>query len=235
MHWQIFLSGLSIGLISSFHCIGMCGPIAFSLPIHYLKPQQKALGVFLYNAGRIFMYSFLGLIFGFIGRLIYLQGFARWFSMILGLVILSLLLYSAIQKSYIRVGFLDKANIKIQKFITVYIQKKQLYGMFLIGAANGLLPCGMVYFAITGALAAGSVVHGVLFMASFGLGTFPLMMLLSYFGFIINISLRNKIRKAVPFFMAAIAILLILRGMNLGIPYISPSFNAAGESIPCHR
>ena len=107
--------------------------------------------------------------------------------------------------------------------------------MFLIGAANGLLPCGMVYFAIAGALAAGSVVHGVLFMASFGLGTFPLMMLLSYFGFIINISLRNKIRKAVPYFMAAIAILLILRGMNLGIPYISPSFNAAGESIPCHR
>jgi sulfite exporter TauE/SafE len=235
MHWQIFLSGLSIGLISSFHCIGMCGPIAFSLPVHYLKPHQKALGVFLYNAGRISMYAFLGLIFGFIGRLIYLQGFARWFSMILGLVILAFLLYSAIQKSYIRVGFLDQANIKIQKFIAAYIQKKQLYGMFLIGAANGLLPCGMVYFAIAGALAAGSVVHGVLFMASFGLGTFPLMMLLSYFGFIINISVRNKIRKAVPYFMATIAILLILRGMNLGIPYISPSFNAAGESIPCHR
>lgn len=234
MDWQIFLSGLSIGLISSFHCVGMCGPIAFSLPVHYLKPHQRMMGVLLYNLGRVSVYSLLGLLFGFIGRLIFLQGFARWFSIALGIAILAIVLYNAFSKSYVHVNFLDKANLKLQKFIASYIQKKQLYGMLLIGAANGLLPCGMVYFAIAGALATSSVVHGVLFMASFGIGTLPLMMLMSYFGFMISISLRNNMKKIVPYFMAAMAILLILRGMNLGIPYISPAFDTAGDAAACH-
>ena len=234
MDWQIFLSGVSIGLISSFHCVGMCGPIAFSLPVHYLKPHQKMMGVLLYNTGRIAVYSLLGLLFGLIGRLIFLQGFARWFSVIIGIIILSIVIYNAVSKSYVHVNFLDKANLKLQKFIAAYIRKKQLYGMFLLGAANGLLPCGMVYFAIAGALATGSIVHGILLMTAFGLGTLPLMILMSYFGFIISISLRNSMKKIVPYFMAAMAVLLILRGMNLGIPYISPAFDAAGNAAACH-
>jgi sulfite exporter TauE/SafE len=235
MDWQIFLSGLSIGIISSFHCVGMCGPIAFSLPVHYLKPHQKAIGVLLYNIGRICVYALLGLIFGCVGRFIFLQGFARIFSIILGLIILCIVLYNIFSKSAVHIRFLDKTNFQLQKFIATYIQKKQLYGMFLIGAANGLLPCGMVYFAIAGALATGSIIHSILFMASFGLGTLPFMMLLSYFGVMISITLRNNIKKIVPYFMVAIAILLILRGMNLGIPYISPAFNVNGEAAACHR
>lgn len=234
MDWQIFLSGLSIGLISSFHCIGMCGPIAFSLPLSYLKPHQKMIGVLLYNSGRIFMYALLGLLFGFIGRIIFLQGFARWFSVLLGTIILFVVIYSEFHKTYFKVRLLDKLNIQVQKIISIYIQRRQLFGMLLIGAANGLLPCGMVYFAIAGALATGSIVHGILVMVSFGLGTFPLMLLLSYFGFIVSISLRNKIKKMVPYFMVFMGILLILRGLNLGIPYISPSFNATGDAASCH-
>ena len=125
--------------------------------------------------------------------------------------------------------------MQLQQFIGKYIQRKQLYGMFLIGAANGLLPCGMVYFAIAGALAAGSIASGVAFMASYGLGTMPLMIMLSYFGFMINLSVRNTMKKMVPYFVATMAVLLILRGMNLGIPYISPYFeNTSGKVISCH-
>lgn len=235
MSWQILLSGLALGAISSFHCIGMCGPLALALPLQYLPPYQKVTGIFLYNIGRVFTYSLLGLFFGFVGRQIYLGGLQQWFSICIGCIILIGVIHPLLFKKQYRLQFIDAANLKLQQFIGKYILQKQLYGLFLIGAANGLLPCGMVYFAIAAALATGSVEGGVAFMAFFGLGTIPLMLSLSYFGFMIGISVRRNIQKAVPFLIATMAILLILRGMNLGIPYVSPHFdNAAARAISCH-
>jgi hypothetical protein len=233
--WQLVLSGIALGLISSFHCVGMCGAIAFSLPIHYLPAPKKLSGILLYNIGRVTTYSILGLIFGFIGRQVYLGGFQQWFSISIGVLILLILIQSVFRKNFLHLHFFNQANVRLQQFIGKYIQQKQLYGMFLIGAANGLLPCGMVYFAIAGALAAGSIAGGVAFMAMYGLGTMPLMIMLSYFGFMIDLSVRNTMKKIVPYFVATMAVLLILRGMNLGIPYISPYLeNTSGKTISCH-
>jgi len=235
MAWQLLISGLALGMLSSFHCVGMCGPIAFALPLHYLPVHKKLTGILLYNFGRASVYALLGLFFGFIGRQFFLGGLQQWFSIILGSLILIILIQSLLQKNLFHLNFLQKTNNKIQLFIGTYIQKKQLYGMYLIGAANGLLPCGMVYFAIAGALAAGSIANGVGFMIAFGLGTMPLMIALSYFGFVISISARNTVKKAIPFFIATMGIVLILRGMNLGIPYISPYLNnTASKTISCH-
>jgi sulfite exporter TauE/SafE len=235
MMWQLYISGLVIGAVGSFHCIGMCGPIAFALPTHFLPPPQKALGILLYNTGRITTYTLLGLVFGLMGRGVYIGGFQQWFSIILGVLILLILLQSALNKKLLHFSFFDRFNSRIQQFIAVYIQRKQLYGMFLLGAANGLLPCGMVYVAIAGALAAGTVEGGMLFMAGFGSGTLPAMFLLSYFGFMIGLDIRNKIKKSIPYFIACMGILLILRGMNLNIPFISPFIqDTAGTAASCH-
>lgn len=104
-----------------------------------------------------------------------------------------------------------------------------------MGMANGLLPCGMVYIAIAGALSTADVVSGVLFMAFFGAGTLPAMMMISYFGKMISLSARSSMRKAVPYFVAVMGILLILRGLNLGIPFISPEMPAvSGQVVSCH-
>jgi sulfite exporter TauE/SafE len=71
-------------------------------------------------------------------------------------------------------------------------------------------------------------------MIAFGLGTFPAMFLLSYFGFLIHISTRNTIKKAVPYVVALMGILLIVRGLGLGIPYLSPGLsNHAEGTIIC--
>src|ERR1035437_8394759 len=235
MFWQILISGLALGAISSFHCIGMCGPLALALPLQYLPPYKKLTGIFLYNLGRVVTYSLLGLFFGFVGRQIYLGGLQQWFSILIGCLILVGVFQYCLFKKHFRLQLMDAVNLKLQQFIGRYIRQTQLYGMFLIGSANGFLPCGMVYFAIASALATRSVEGGVGFMASFGLGTIPLMFLLPYFGFMISIPVRRNIQKAVPFFIATMAILLILRGMNLGIPYVSPHFdNAAARVIPCH-
>ncbi len=234
MAWQLIISGFLLGIVSSFHCVGMCGPIALSLPVYYLPPRQKLIGILLYHSGRILLYALLGLFFGFVGRQFFLAGLQQYFSIALGCIILLILLQSTIGRKFIHLKFMDQFQGKLQNIIAIYIQKKQLYGMLILGMANGLLPCGMVYLAITGALAAGNLIGGVAFMAFFGIGTFPAMFLLTYFGSFISLNVRNNMKKAIPFFVATMAILLILRGLNLNIPMISPMMNnSAAHVIDC--
>jgi len=105
----------------------------------------------------------------------------------------------------------------------------------MIGVANGFLPCGMVYLAIAGALGTGSIKGGIFFMMLFGIGTIPLMLAVTWFGLVVNINIRNTVRKITPFFIALIGILLILRGLNLNIPYLSPLLESmSGKIVPCH-
>jgi len=93
----------------------------------------------------------------------------------------------------------------------------------------------MVYLAIAGALGTGSIQGGFFFMLLFGLGTIPLMLSVTWFGFVINMTVRNTVRKITPFFIALVGILLILRGLNLNIPYLSPLLQSdSGKIIPCH-
>ena len=106
--------------------------------------------------------------------------------------------------------------------------------LFLIGLLNGLLPCGLVYMAVAGALATGNIVYSGLFMAFFGLGTLPAMLAMSYAGSFVSLTMRNKIKKAVPYILCFMGILLILRGLNLNIPYISPALGAVGTTEHCH-
>jgi sulfite exporter TauE/SafE len=70
-------------------------------------------------------------------------------------------------------------------------------------------------------------------MASFGVGTFPAMLTLSLLGNSMSVNIRNKINKAVPIFIVAMALLLILRGLNLGIPYVSPEMSTTKPV--CHK
>ena len=235
MSWQIIISAFSLGLLSSFHCVGMCGAIAFSLPTQYLEPAKKLAGILLYNSGRIFTYALLGMLFGIIGRTIYLGGFQQWFSIIAGVVILMIVIQSTLHKPVFHLPGFSRINQLVQKLIARFLTKPSFGSTFLLGIANGLLPCGLVYLAITGALAAGTIAGAAGFMIAFGAGTFPAMFLLSYFGFIISISTRNKIKKAVPYVIALMGVLLIVRGMGLGIPYVSPVLaNQTDNIIFCH-
>ncbi|MDB5191012.1 MAG: sulfite exporter TauE/SafE family protein [Segetibacter sp.] len=234
MSLQLIISAFAMGLLSSFHCVGMCGAIAFSLPTQHLSPARKAVGILLYNVGRVLTYTFLGVIFGVAGRQLYLSGFQQWFSIIAGMFILVIVIQSAFHSPVFHLPGFKKLNLFVQKLIGSFLMKPSNGNMLLLGMANGLLPCGLIYLAITGALAAGSIAGGAIFMASFGIGTFPALFLLSYFGFLIKLSTRNTIKRVVPYFVASMALLLILRGMNLNIPYLSPLLGSNAEIISCH-
>ncbi len=234
MIWEVFISGFVLGSISSFHCVGMCGPLALSLPLASHSKAQKVLGIILYNLGRVTTYALIGLFFGFLGRQVFIAGFQQIFSIVAGVVILAFFLMIKLNKRVSGFGGVNQFYIKVQSLVAQFLRIRSIGGFYLTGLANGLLPCGMVYIAITGAMASSNPWYGMGFMAAFGLGTMPALMLLSFAGFIISIQARSFIRKLTPYAFLLMGVLLVMRGMNLGIPFISPSFAAASAAASCH-
>jgi len=202
----------------------MCGPIAFALPVNKTNKLQTALGTTLYHLGRILSYSIIGLLFGLLGRGLYLAGFQQRLSILIGVIMILLVLIPA--------RFLNKFHLtrplyqligQVKFKLGLYLNKSSLKALFLIGFFNGFLPCGLVYMALLGAISTGDLINGAAYMAVFGLGTIPLMTGAVYLGNFLKVSVRNKIQKAIPIFVIIIGLLFILRGLGLGIPYVSPA------------
>lgn len=236
MLWAAIIAGFSLGAVSSLHCVGMCGPLALALPVHHLSKTHQLISLLLYQLGRIITYSAFGLLFGLAGRRIYLAGLQQWFSIIMGIVVLVLVILYWVYKNPLQPFLLKKLFSAVQSYMMkAFLSAKGSAGFLLLGMANGLLPCAMVYVAIAGALTATQVSYSVVFMAMFGAGTLPAMMAVGYFGRMASIPVRNMFRKSIPVFMTILAIILILRGMNLGIPFISPILpGPAGDTVVCH-
>jgi len=232
--WPSFFAAFSLGLIGSAHCVGMCGPLVLALPVQDLGVLQRAVGVGLYHAGRIMIYVLGGLLFGLVGRRVYLAGWQQGLSIVLGVSILGWLALKGVGGQR-RWGWVGGFYNGLQAWMGRLWQSPARAKFLLLGMANGLLPCGMVYMAIAGALTSPTVAQAVGFMAIFGLGTLPMLLGLQVTGRLVGISFRRQIRKLLPYLTACMAVLLILRGLNLGIPFISPVLAARpGHVIGCH-
>jgi len=235
MSIQIIIGSLLLGMISSFHCIGMCGPLVLALPVKHLPVLQRTGALLLYHTGRIGVYTSFGLLFGLLGRRIYLAGLQQWLSIVLGIVILVILIQYYLYRKVARPTLLRPLYQWMEKCTLQLWKAPSLHSFFLLGAINGLLPCGMVYLALAMALSTSHVGYGVLLMMLYGIGTLPVLMGLSLLGTHISIGIRSKIRKAMPYVMAMMAVCLILRGLNLGIPFVSPVLSAPpGQVVECH-
>ncbi len=228
---QIILSGLAMGLLGSIHCIGMCGPLALSLPLNHTGTLSRISPTLLYNIGRATTYSAMGVLLGWTGSRLEVMGYQQIFSIILGIAVLLFLL---VGKYLPTIGFVSRFQTQLKKYLSYFLSRKNNAGsLFVFGLLNGLLPCGLVYMAIASALIIGSAPQSGLFMAAFGLGTLPLMSVLMLTGHYLSFSVKTRLKKAVPFFIAGVAILMILRGLNLGIPYISPAFHNVPNAMHC--
>lgn len=222
---ELIITALLLGLLGSFHCVGMCGPIALALPVHQYPPFQKYVGIVVYNIGRAFTYSILGLIFGLLGQSFYIGGFQQSLSIFLGVFILISILFSYTRlNSVIKFNFLIRFINTLKNSLGKLFSKKGIHFLFIIGILNGLLPCGLVYMAVAGAVATGNYLNGSMFMFMFGMGTLPAMLAISVFGQFISVRFRNGMHKAVPVMVSIMAVLLIVRGLNLGIPMLSPQY-----------
>ncbi|HZR18059.1 MAG TPA: sulfite exporter TauE/SafE family protein [Verrucomicrobiae bacterium] len=225
-----FFAAIFLGLVGSLHCAGMCGPLALALPATGRTRLGFLSGRLAYNLGRIITYCLLGVIFGLLGRTLVLAGIQRWVSIALG-VLLIIGLFSSRKLAVWRPVIILVEKLKFR--MTNLLRRRSFVSLLSLGVLNGFLPCGLVYVACAGAVATGGLVSGVEYMAGFGLGTVPLMLGIGLSGHLFPMALRLQLRKAIPVSVFLLASLLILRGLGLGIPYVSP--NLAGGSSCCNR
>ena len=226
--WLYLSAALTLGLITGLHCVGMCGPLALALPGVGRGRAAYVLGRILYNLGRATTYAAMGVLAGLAGRSFALGGFQRHVSVAAGILLLAgvILYYSgASNRLLARLGAFS-AFARIQALWARMFRHRSFTGLFALGLVNGLLPCGPVYVALAAAAATGGVARGALFMFVFGLGTLPRMLAVSLAGGLIQLPLRRKLQKLVPVSAGAVAILLIVRGLALGIPFLSPPAQA---------
>ena len=230
-------SAVIFGLLGSFHCVGMCGPIAFMLPVDRTHSTKKIIQISTYHIGRLLAYSIIGLIFGLVGKGLYIFGMQQQLSIIVGVLMVVIVL--------IPVHTFNKYNFskpiyqiisRVKSSLGQALKKKSADTFLTIGFLNGFLPCGLVYMAVIASIATQSAAQSSLYMALFGLGTIPLMTTAIYLGKFLNTTVKRRIQKAIPIFVIVIGALFIVRGLGLGIPYLSPApiVEMATSSIDCH-
>ena len=230
-------TALLFGLLGSFHCVGMCGPIAFLLPVDRTNNYKKIGQIFLYHFGRVLAYSIIGIVFGLVGKSLNLFGFQQQLSILIGALMIAVVFIPI--KIFNRYNFskpIYRVVSKVKSALGKELKKKTPDTFLTIGFLNGFLPCGLVYMAVFGAIASGNALQGGLYMAMFGLGTIPLMTSAIYLGNFLNGQVRQRIRRAIPVFVVIIGCLFIVRCLGLGIPYISPKpvHETVDANYECH-
>lgn len=226
--WTAFL----LGFVGSAHCAGMCGPLALALP-HFGRGQSSfLLGRLLYNFGRIITYAAMGAGLGSVGKGIVLAGVQRWLSLGLGSIILLGVLLSPQVIPQIAI---TRAVNWLKSCLGQLLQRRGMPAMFGIGLLNGMLPCGLVYVAAAASIATGDTLSGIRYMLAFGLGTLPMLIAISIFGTKLQFVLRFRIQRLIPASLLLVGTLLVLRGMALGIPYVSPKLPVSPAAVvSCH-
>lgn len=224
-----------MGLVGSLHCVGMCGPIALALPYQNGSRWRAASNVLLYNLGRISIYALLGTVIGLLGKGLFLAGVQAYFSIALGVLLLLAALFSInMERKLLTIPALQNLNHWVKLKLGTLLKQNNRKTLVFIGALNGLLPCGLVYMAIVGAVTLPTVSGGALYMALFGLGTLPLMFSTAVAGQFVSLQWRSRARRLIPIFLAAFAIFFIWRGVQFATP-IALRFWENMDAVPmCH-
>lgn len=194
-----------IGLLTSVHCVGMCGGICLSQCVGAKgdSKTQRMRPSFLYNLGRVISYTVIGGLVGALGSVVSFNGvmrgavalFAGVFMVIMGLNMLELF------------PWLKKLSIRMPKFLVGRAEGKS-NSPFYVGLINGFMPCGPLQAMQLYALSTGDPIKGALSMLLFSLGTMPLM-----FGFGAASSMLSK--KFTTKLMAVSAVLVIILGLGM--------------------
>lgn len=212
--WTAF----TIGLFGSFHCVGMCGPIAMALPGYGNGIHTNLIPKSIYNLGRVITYSLLGALIGVAGHAISLAGLQRPLSIVLGILIITgAFLPLGASSGIQRFKPVQQIFSWIRKQLKEQMNRNGYSTMLAIGLLNGLLPCGFVYVGLGSSLTTESILGGMSYMALFGLGTFPAMMLMALAPSLISLKLRQKINRFIPLLAILLGVYLIYRGLVMGM------------------
>jgi uncharacterized protein len=225
---SIYFAAIATGFAGSLHCLGMCGPLMAGIGAGHERWSTLHRQMLLHHLGRINGYMLFGMVFGAFGQLAMLVTVQRWLMVMAGAIILLTLLYTARPVSG------QKFSQWVSRlFKMTGVRAGSNTGMYMLGLANGFLPCGLVYAAAAGAMASGSWYGGMLFMGLFGLANTPVLWLSASWKKLVpaRLHLRNKLWRTIP--LAIIAVFFILKGAGLGIPYVSPAFGSENHKPAC--
>ena len=209
------------GLFGSLHCVAMCGPLVMSLPLSQRSVWYAFIQRLLYQAGRILTYVSFGFLFGWIGQSFNFLGWQQGISIATGIILLIIAFAHFTKK---RMTGVERFQLKLIGPLANRMGKllAKPYGGFFAGMLNGILPCGMVYLALAGAINANSIAGGAEYMFFFGLGTTPLMLTAALAGMFFRKWAQIRFSKVLPYLTLFMGIWFLLRGAELGIPYMSP-------------
>ncbi|WP_121812302.1 sulfite exporter TauE/SafE family protein [Mucilaginibacter kameinonensis] len=219
-----------IGLFGSVHCIGMCGPLAFAVPVSQNRWWLIVTDKVLYNIGRIITYTFLGLLIGLVGKQLWLYGLQQGISLLSGALIIMAGLSRLFKlRRLSQMSRFPAILSPVNKLLQYALKHKA--GHLVIGLLNGFLPCGFVYLALVGAVNSPSPADAAAYMFWFGTGTFPLMLAATVSSGFVGPAIRRRINKIMPYLMVCLGFWFILRGLNLNIPYLSPAKQSSGIGV----
>jgi sulfite exporter TauE/SafE len=219
-------SAFILGFAGSLHCAAMCGPLVMAVP----AGERGALSRLIYNAGRLGTYALLGALFGFIGWTLIFAGLQCALSITAGTAVLAGVALSTRAAWNIR---LASVFVPFKRAFARLVRHRNAGGMFLLGGLNGLLPCGLVYVAAALAAASGGTFRGTEVMLAFGLGTAPMMLGIGFAQSIPQVAARLRWRRVLSYCSVLAGVMLILRGLSLGIPYVSPNFWSYAAPLCC--
>jgi len=223
-----------MGFTGSLHCAGMCGPIIWIMPFQVFSGVKKALAIFLYHFGRISVYASLALILHSF-RNLFNPRIQQYISVTLG----GFLLLAGIM--YFFSGYLSNLKLPwasfVKKQLGNVIGKPGLAAITAAGILNGLLPCGLVYMALSASITLNSVPEVLGLIYFFGIGTLPMLVSITLMRHKIRFLRGSHFKKLVPIVVFSFGCLFVLRGMNLGIPYLSPEVVVTHTEIHscCHK
>ncbi|MEQ8524779.1 sulfite exporter TauE/SafE family protein [Gracilimonas sp.] len=208
-------TGFTLGLLGSFHCIGMCGPIALAIPGENRSTSSMFFRGLLYNFGRILTYAFIGFVFGILGLGATIAGYQNVLSIVLGILVIIFALFPHIKLPAKANALYSGLTSKITKHISKLYKSSSRFSSLFIGLLNGFLPCGFVVTALAAALITSTTFHSAIYMALFGLGTLPVMLMMNMAPGFISPGLRSKLRPFSSYFAIIIGLLLIWRGYSM--------------------
>ncbi|MFZ4618930.1 MAG: sulfite exporter TauE/SafE family protein [Bacteroidota bacterium] len=216
------LAALTLGLFGSLHCIGMCGPLMLAVPTNSQNRGKFLLERIVYNGGKAVTYGILGAVLGLAGRSM-LMSIQQNLSIIIGIsLLITVAIPLGLQSKLDKISPLRHLYTFVKIKFSSLMKRRGYSALALMGMLNGLLPCGLVYTALIGATVVADAWHSAVFMMVFGVGTMPALIIVAMSGKLISVKYRSLFTRAVPVFSIALALILILRGLNLGIPMVSP-------------
>ncbi|MBL7719710.1 MAG: sulfite exporter TauE/SafE family protein [Flavipsychrobacter sp.] len=236
MEGSSLVISLLMGLTGSLHCVGMCGPIMLVMPFHAMTPGRKWAAILLYHFGRVSVYALMGVVL-YSFKSVFQPQVQQYISIALGMALLVAGLLSFFPGGSFS-GKLPWSGY-VQRRIGRFMAQPSLNGLFITGVLNGLLPCGLVYMALAASVNAATPAAAALSMYAFGIGTMPMLISITILKNKVSFLSYTSIRKVVPMLMLFFGFLFLLRGFNLGIPYLSPKLEVTKihevKASCCHK